>query len=478
MSNYPRRIVLDIDDTFDAVHGGQQLRLFNAHYDEYGFQPIVVFDGEGRMIAALLRPACRPTGRKIVFWLRRLITAQRDNWPRVEILLRADSHYCTPEVLRFCRAERLDYALGVAPTTTLRKHVAALEASTGERASRAGGEKLRRFEEFYDGAASWDRVERIIARVEAGPQGVDTRFIVTSLDGVRGRTVYQDIYCARGQAENHIKAWKTHLAADRLRGLTRASRTVLLAVLPRCRQPDAPVPAPWRLLADVEPAGRHAATLVLARRPVRYAAPAPGQTCRQGRGAEAQGAAPPAALDPEPADLRLRADTAVSHAHLRNGAEAPRSHVPSTPNAAATEPAQRRGPARCPMPVRQNTPARQPSCIFAASVAIDITASYRGTSLIRSATNVGISVESRSSTACAMSIESAVEKTRQRFPSLRQEKGDRRADVGVRGGGRVGRNEDQMAVRRVRSRSIWPISSRRQRICGPEVASSRMAAAR
>src|SRR3712207_5561095 len=42
----PRRIVLDVDDTFDAVHGGQQLRLFNAYYDEYGFQPIVVFDGE------------------------------------------------------------------------------------------------------------------------------------------------------------------------------------------------------------------------------------------------------------------------------------------------------------------------------------------------------------------------------------------------------------------------------------------------
>jgi Transposase DDE domain group 1 len=82
-------------------------------------------------------------------------------------------------------------------------------------AGRASGEKLRRFKEFYDGAASWDRVERIIARVEAGPQGVDTRFIVTSLDGVRGRTVYQDIYCARGQAENHIKSWKTHLAADR-----------------------------------------------------------------------------------------------------------------------------------------------------------------------------------------------------------------------------------------------------------------------
>lgn len=88
----PRRIVLDIDDTFDAMHGGQQLRLFNAHHGDYGCQPIVVFDGDGRMIAALLRPACRPTGRRIVFWLRRLIAALRENWPRVEILLRAESH--------------------------------------------------------------------------------------------------------------------------------------------------------------------------------------------------------------------------------------------------------------------------------------------------------------------------------------------------------------------------------------------------
>jgi hypothetical protein len=211
----PRRIVLDIDDTFDAVHGGQQLRLFNAHYDEYGFQPIVVFDGDGRMISAALRPASRPSGRQIVRWLRRLIAAVRANWPRVDIMLRADSHYCAPEVLRFCRAERLDYVIGVAPTSTLRKHITSLEESTVARAAGANGEKLRRFKEFYDGADSWDRVERIIARVEAGPQGVDTRFIVTSLAGGSPRTIYQDIYCARGQAENHIKAWKTHLAADR-----------------------------------------------------------------------------------------------------------------------------------------------------------------------------------------------------------------------------------------------------------------------
>src|ERR671913_1773670 len=116
----PKRIVLDIDDTFDAVHGGQQLRLFNAHHDEYGFQPIVVFDGEGRFVTAVLRPAKRPTGTEIRALLRRLVCEIRSHWPRVEILLRADSHYCAPEVLDLCRAEGMDFILGVASTTTLR----------------------------------------------------------------------------------------------------------------------------------------------------------------------------------------------------------------------------------------------------------------------------------------------------------------------------------------------------------------------
>ena len=209
----PRHIVLDVDDTFDAVHGEQQLRLFNAHYDEYGFQPIVVFDGEGRPVTAMLRPAKRPSGREARAFLRRLVRAIRGHWPRVEIVIRADSHYCAPEVLDFCRAEGLDFMLGVAPTTTLRRHVEALESSTA--AQRIGGGKLRRYKGFLDGAGSWSRVERIIARVEAGPDGTDTRFIVTNLSNGAARRLYERTYCKRGQAENHIKAWKRHLAADR-----------------------------------------------------------------------------------------------------------------------------------------------------------------------------------------------------------------------------------------------------------------------
>ena len=156
----PKRITLDIDDTFDTVHGGQQLRLFNAHYDEYGFQPIVVFDGEGRFVAAVLRPAKRPSGKEIKAFLRRLLRAIRTNWPNTEILLRGDSHYCCPEVLDWCRSNGLDFIFGVAPTSTLRRHILDLEANAKARFEAAPKDgKVRRFREFLDGAASWSRVE-------------------------------------------------------------------------------------------------------------------------------------------------------------------------------------------------------------------------------------------------------------------------------------------------------------------------------
>jgi hypothetical protein len=84
-----KRIVLDIDDTFDAVHGGQQLRLFNPHYHECGFQPIVVFGSEGRVITAVLRRAKLPSGKEIKSFLHRLLLAIRAKWPKTRFLVRA-----------------------------------------------------------------------------------------------------------------------------------------------------------------------------------------------------------------------------------------------------------------------------------------------------------------------------------------------------------------------------------------------------
>jgi len=163
----------------------------------------------------VLRPGKRPSGVEIRGFMRRLVGAIRAHWPKVEILLRADSHYATPEVFDWCRANRVDWLFGLAPNGALCRHVMVLEKSTAERFKLAPSRgKLRRFMQFYDAAKSWSRVERIIARVEAGPEGTDIRFIVTNLEGGRAKHVYERLYCARGEAENHIKAWN-HLATDR-----------------------------------------------------------------------------------------------------------------------------------------------------------------------------------------------------------------------------------------------------------------------
>jgi len=126
----------------------------------------------------------------------------------------------------FCEANRVDYIFGPASTKTLRRHAAALEARTAKRYAAGDGSKLRRCKEFYDAAASWKRVRRMVARVEVGPQGADTRFIVTSLRHGTGRFLYEQLYCRRGQPENHIKAFKTHLAGDRI-SCSRASANQL-----------------------------------------------------------------------------------------------------------------------------------------------------------------------------------------------------------------------------------------------------------
>ena len=304
----PKRIVLDIDDTFDRVHGGQQLRLFNAYYDDYGFQPIVVFDAEGRFVTALLRPGKRPSGVEIRGFVRRLVGALRSHWPKVEILLRADSHYASPEVFDWCRKNRVDWVFGLAPNAALCRHVAALEKSTAARFKTAPGRgKVRRFGQFHDAAQSWSRVERIIARVEAGLEGTDTRFIVTSLEGGRAKHLYQRLYCARGQAENQINMEEPSRCRPHFLPCGRG-------------QPVSSVPARRRLLALMVDAPRHAQTLGVAGHAVRHLAAAPGQTRRPRRRTENPSQDPPAVQRPRSGDLRHAARPPAASRHLRAGA--------------------------------------------------------------------------------------------------------------------------------------------------------------
>src|SRR5579863_7711152 len=201
----PRRILLDIDDTEDRVHGGQQLSLWNAHYDSRCFLPMHIYEAT---------PGKTADGAEVTLVLRHVIGHIRARWPAVDILVRGDSHYARPEAMAWCERQRIGYIFGLAGNAVLLRRVGDLaeDAALG----RVDGEadKVRRYGELRYAATSWKVERRVIARVEAGPQGADSRFIVTNLQGLP-KALYEKVYCARGQAENLIKAHKLHLASDR-----------------------------------------------------------------------------------------------------------------------------------------------------------------------------------------------------------------------------------------------------------------------
>jgi hypothetical protein len=80
----PKLIVLDVDDTFDAVHGNQQLSLFNAYYDERCFLPIHIYEGRsGKPVAMILREGKTPDGVEVRTILKHVIKRIRAHWPTV-----------------------------------------------------------------------------------------------------------------------------------------------------------------------------------------------------------------------------------------------------------------------------------------------------------------------------------------------------------------------------------------------------------
>src|SRR5438874_7249519 len=146
-SHKPRSIVLDIDDTFDAVHGHQQLSLFNAHYDERCFLPIHIYEGiTGKPVAMILREGKTPSGREVRTILKHVIKHIRAHWPKVDILVRGDSHYGRHEAMEWCESQGVDYVFGYGSGNCVLNAMVRSDADAlcVERAT-SGVEKLRRF---------------------------------------------------------------------------------------------------------------------------------------------------------------------------------------------------------------------------------------------------------------------------------------------------------------------------------------------
>ena len=198
----PDELVLDIDATHMPLYGDQERAHFHWHYDNYCYLPLYVFCGED-MLACVLRPSSRDPASVCSALIKLIAKRLRQAWPGVKLVIRGDSGFCRPRVLRRLEAWGIDYVLGFAKNQALESQSAIAMLALAEQYE-ALGTKQRLIGEFFYAARSWERERRVIARLEHSALGANPRFIVTSLPG-DPTELYERLYCARGEAENRIK---------------------------------------------------------------------------------------------------------------------------------------------------------------------------------------------------------------------------------------------------------------------------------
>ena len=180
----PERIVLDLDATDDPLHGHQEGRFFHGYYDGYCYLPLYVFCGR-HLLAAKLRRSNIDASAGALDEVERIAAQIRARWPRVKIVLRADSGFARDELMSWCEANGVDYLFGLARNgrllAAIEDRLAAAEAEHG-----ATGQPARRFDDFtYATLDSWSRERRVVGKAEHLAKGPNPRFVVTSLGAPR-----------------------------------------------------------------------------------------------------------------------------------------------------------------------------------------------------------------------------------------------------------------------------------------------------
>jgi len=212
----PERIILDLDATDDPIHGDQEGRFFHGYYKCYCYLPLYIFCGR-HLLLAKLRPANIDASAGAKEEIAFIVAQIRQSWPSVEIWLRADSGFCREELMAWCEAHGVHYVFGLARNPRLEALIADELAEAARKAAESGKPE-RLFKELrYRTLNSWSRERRVVAKAEHLPKGKNPRFIVTSLtsEAAGAQELYEKIYCARGDMENHIKECQLDLFADR-----------------------------------------------------------------------------------------------------------------------------------------------------------------------------------------------------------------------------------------------------------------------
>ncbi len=161
-------VVLDLDSTSDPTHGQQPLAFFHGHY---GLSMYCALAARQRRQQSLRHAAAGASGT-------------------------CDQDAVSGRAGRRARRQRLLHP-------------------TPARSARSARPRAL-FTAFRYRAKRWSRPRYVVAKAEQLGDKSNPRFVLTTLEHVPPRFLYENGYCGRGDAENRIKDFKNALVGDRL----------------------------------------------------------------------------------------------------------------------------------------------------------------------------------------------------------------------------------------------------------------------
>jgi DDE family transposase len=212
----PAQIVLDLDATDDPVYGNQEGRFYHGYYRDYCYLPLYIICEEF-VLCARLRSSNLDASAGAVEEVERIVEQIRQKWPEVQIVLRGDCGFCRDALMSWCENKGVDYVFGLSKNKRLQKSIGQ-QLQEAKLQFEQSGKAARVFSEFpYRTRKSWKQERRVIAKAEQLEKGANPRFVVTSLSAEQrdARSLYEELYCARGEMENRIKEQQLGLFADR-----------------------------------------------------------------------------------------------------------------------------------------------------------------------------------------------------------------------------------------------------------------------
>lgn len=206
-----RKLILDMDSSVSETYGDQEGTAYNGHFGCACYHPLFLFNQDGDVEYAKLRPGNVASADDWRSVLEPVIERYRDlDAPR---FFRADAAFAIPGLYELLEAEGYRYAIRLKANPALQSHIAhLLKRPVG----RPPNKPQRFYHSFEYRAKSWDRPRRVVAKVEwhQGELFPRVGFIVTNLGG--GAKPVVDFYNRRGTAEQWIKEGKNAVKWTRL----------------------------------------------------------------------------------------------------------------------------------------------------------------------------------------------------------------------------------------------------------------------